>query len=176
MLKSSPFHYLESELDKAFSEAPYLNTSFYVTNEEDEIQAYIFGYKKNCNLVFSEACLRHLRKEDLIQIAHHAKKSYTKKTYTYTQPLVAAFLFLTSFGRLLDSILSFALGLKTDKGEPRPITRKFFYFLLGQFSSSPHIIKNETNLNSIPTFYYSYAFGKKENPVLKPLSLIRKTI
>lgn len=169
-LKASPYHHLLPAVEKAFALNCNKKVDFFVQPETQRAEAYFFGDSKSGVILFSEACLRHFNTKDLESLSSRAGQLYGKNWLHFKQPLVSIFLILSSLGRNLDTVISFTFGLKTNNGEPRPITRRGAYFLIHQLNSS-FSFKNQSSALH-PAQFYSYVVGRPSNPILSPLSLI----
>jgi len=139
----------------------------YVADALTPVQMYAFGDHRKINLVLSPILLKHVSDEDLINMFNQSYKLSKNSNFLSKKHFVAFFLLLSSVGRYIDAALSFFLGIRTKNGEPKPLTRKFIYFIANLFKSKPRFkSKNDYSLKN-----YSYLSFYHEHPILGPLSV-----
>jgi hypothetical protein len=168
-LKETELHHLSKIIDDAFTkDTDNKKPSVYIDLSSQNLQMYCFGSTAAPQIITSKQTLRELSKKDLILLIEQAGQLHQKQSFFNKQGLVALFLYIGSLGRITDTILSFVLGIKTKKGEPKALVRKPLFFVLSKLNFLFKLGKSE---HSFILRNYSYLNKNHSNPVLSPISI-----
>ncbi|MGH1467544.1 MAG: hypothetical protein ACRBBP_01510 [Bdellovibrionales bacterium] len=165
-LKNTDLHYAEKNIQEAFSNSYDVNhPQVYLDPTAKNLQLYCFGDKKTPQIITSKLVLEELTQKDLNSLLNYTGKLHSENAFKNKQPLVAFLVYVGSIGRYIDTALSFMLGIKTIKGEPKALVRKPLYFFLNKLNFTRKQKASESSLRN-----YSYLSFQHKNPILGPLS------
>ena len=171
-INKTDLHHQESSIQNAFTQTSHLpKPQIFIDPSAKNLQLYCFGDQKKPKIITSRTMLEEVFPRDLNHILNYTGVLHSEHIFSNKQSLVALFLYISSLGRYIDSTLSFILGIKTKKGEPKAITRRPLYFFLRKL----HFIKkSKTSQDLLKN--YSYLSFEHQNPILSPLSITDKTL
>ncbi len=165
-IQNTDLHYAEERIRESFSKSYDIHfPQVYLDPTAKNLQLYCFGDKKNPQIITSKLVIEELSSRDLNRLLSYTGKLHSENVFTNKQPLVAFLVYVGSIGRYIDTALSFILGVKTIKGEPKAIIRRPLYFFLNKLNFT----RKQKNGNSI-LHDYAYLSFQHKNPILSPLS------
>lgn len=147
----------------------------FIYSDKKDIQFYFIDTKP-LTLVCSEFLLEVHNDEELRSLLKSASLVCKTHKFRNRQKLVALFIHLGRIFRQIDSLLCFVLGINTNKGEPRMITRMIVSPVLNWLCSIlvPGAEKSE-ELKKLKAVHLiksqSYLDTKHVDPLFSPLSL-----
>jgi len=165
-LKSTVFAGHSKKINEIFS-GENSKPLVYVAENLDSVQFYAFGDQSKFYFVLSPKLLEHVSEEDLENLFKQGHSLSKNSRFIAKKNSIVLFLLLCSFGRYLDTALSFFLGIKTKKGEPKALTRKLIYTITDLMKTKPKF----ESLNAYSLKNYSYLKFNHDQPVLSPLSI-----
>ncbi len=173
-IKNTCLHYTQDQIIQAFLKN--LNISkpeIFLDPLAKNLQLYCFGGKNSPQIITSKTLIEELSKKDLHDLFHYTSLLHKENTFITKEPFVALLIYVGNIGRHIDSLLSFALGIKTVNGEPKAITRKPLFFFLNKLN-----LLRKKNSNTLKPLlkHYSYLSVKHQNPILSPLSVTDKAL
>ncbi len=174
-IKNTPQHHLNVKLRDAFVQtADVPKPEIFVDPSSRNLQIYCFGSKAKPQLITSQKLLDKVSTKDLHSLFDYAGVLHNKKIFSRKQNFIALLIYVGNLGRYVDSGLSFVLGIKTESGEPKALTRKPLYFILNKLNQLTRYKKN-TPID-VQLQNYSYLSLAHTNPALSPLSVADKIL
>lgn len=152
------------------------HAKIFVYEDKKDIQFYFIDTKP-FTIAFSSLLLKLHSPEELRSLLKGATLVHKSHNFKRRQKLVAFFLYLGGLFKNVDALLCFILGINTNKGEPKMVTRLLTSPILNWFCSSivPGAEKS-AELKKLKAVHLiksqSYLDTKHLNPLFSPLSLI----
>jgi hypothetical protein len=174
-LKNTEFFRKQKIFDQELAEYSPEGVNVFVYSDKKDIQFYFIDTKP-LTIVCSEFLLEVHNEEELKSLLKSASLVCTTNKFKNRQKLVALFIHLGRIFKQVDTLLCFVLGITTNKGEPRMITRMVVSPILNWLCSIlvPGAEKSE-ELKKLKAVHLiksqSYLDTKHIDPLFSPLSL-----
>lgn len=175
LIQNTSFFRLAPLINEELKEISNNDLEIFVYEDKKDIQFYFIDTKP-LTVAFSSLLLKVHSPEELRSLLKGALLVHKSHNFNRRQKLVAFFLYLGGIFKNIDALLCFILGINTNNGEPKMVTRLITSPILNWFCSSivPGAEKS-AELKKLKAVHLiksqSYLDTRHLNPLFSPLSL-----